>query len=121
MKNTALAILLLVPALVWAQKPAPSQADFSITVHVQSSRVVDSCFGNPAACGSVQRLTVSIDGKKYELEGPIKGAVDVLRVGDYKAKIAKDETKQAYEYRRVYEFLFADGITREYKVVGEGE
>jgi hypothetical protein len=45
----------------------------------------------------------------------------LLRVGDYKAKVEKDNTQRTYEYERVYEFLFADGSTRRYWVVGEDE
>ncbi len=117
MKRIALATLLLAQVLAWAAKPAPNPADYTITVHVQSSRLTKGIL-RPVLWA--QHLTVSIDGKKYELEGGYN-LEDVVRVGDYKAKIAKDETKQAYEYRREYEFLFADGITREYYVVGEGE
>jgi len=114
MNKYLLVSLLLVPALVWATQSAPNPADYTTTVHVQSSRM--SWYG----CRTqVQHLTVSIDGKKYELEGP--GAIAVLRVGDYKAKVAKEEAKRVYEYFRTYEFLFADGTTRKYDVVGEGE
>jgi len=116
MRKILFAILILVPALAWAAKPAPNPADYTITVHVQSSRLnVVQGWSNP----SLHHLTVLIDGKKFELEGG--GGLGVLRVGDYKAKIASDETKRPYEYLRVYEFLFADGTTRQYRVVGEGE
>jgi hypothetical protein len=112
MKNILLAVLLLVPALAWAQKPAPSPAAYTITVHVQSSRLEFP--------SHVQRLTVVIEGKKYELQGT--GATfDVFRPGDYKAKIARDDSKQAYEYRRTYEFQLVDGTARKYDVVGEAE
>jgi hypothetical protein len=47
--------------------------------------------------------------------------IDLLRIGDYKAKILKDETSRPYEYERTYEFHFADGKTRRYVVVGEFE
>ncbi len=111
-------MLLLAAALAWAQKAAPDAAAYTITIHVQASRLSDSCGGNPAVCSTAQRLTVLIDGKKYELEA---AGGNVLRVGDYRAKMTKDETKRAAEYERVYEFLFADGTTRKYDVVGEGE
>ena len=119
MTKILLAILALVPALAWAQKPTLSPADNTIAVHVQSSRSMDTCMGSPAGCFPAQHLTVLIEGKKYELEA--KGSSGVLRVGDYKAKIVKDETKRSYEYDRAYEFLFADGTTRKYGVVGEVE
>jgi hypothetical protein len=122
MRITLLAILLLAPALAWAAKPAPNPADYTITVHVQSSRAVN-LVGRPGVV--FQHLTVSIDGKMYELDEARPDAVfplsNLLRVGDYKARIDKDDTKRAYEYRRVYEFLFTDGTTRQYVVTGEGE
>ncbi|HEY1219607.1 MAG TPA: hypothetical protein VGF03_11760 [Bryobacteraceae bacterium] len=116
MKTILAAILLLAPALAWAAKPAPSPADYSITVHVQSSRLnVLEGRSNP----NFQHLTVLIDARKYELESV--GGPGVIRVGDYKARIAQDETKRAYEYQRTYEFLFTDGTARQFRVVGEGE
>jgi hypothetical protein len=67
-----------------------------------------------------QKLNVTIDGKKYEMEEQ-RPRIDLLRIGDYKAKILKDETSRPYEYERTYEFHFADGKTRRYVVVGEFE
>ena len=46
---------------------------------------------------------------------------DLLRVGDYKARIFKDEKDRPYEYQRTYEFLISDGGIRRYVVVGETE
>ncbi|MGD0729637.1 MAG: hypothetical protein ABR956_00130 [Terracidiphilus sp.] len=118
------AILLILPALARAAKPTPNPADYTIIIHVQSSQAVklSICSGSPKVgeCQWVQHLAVKIDGKKYELE---EGArrTDLLRVGDYKAKIVVDETTLSYEYQRVYEILFPDGKTRQYTVVGESE
>jgi len=112
MKNTLFAILLLVPALALAQKPAPNPAGYTITVHVQSSRLEFP--------SRLQHLTVLIEGRKYELEGAV-ATFDVFRPGDYKAKIARDDSKQTYEYRRTYEFQLVDGTARKYNVVGEWE
>jgi hypothetical protein len=115
--------LLLAPALAWAEKPAPNPADYTIAVHVQFSRLTLNCgdvTNGSSICRWMQHLTVLIDGKKYELDGAIK-SVDLLRVGDYKAKVLKEETKRAYEYSRTYEFLFPDGSTRDYYVAGESE
>jgi hypothetical protein len=122
-KKIFLAILLLAPALAWAKsKPAPNPADYTITVHVQSSQSVGPQVQLTAhSWGWVQQLTVTIDGKKYELREGNTARADLLRVGDYKAKIATDEAAHPYEYHRVYEFLFADGQTRQYVVVGESE
>ncbi len=133
MKKVLIAILMLTPALSWAAtKPAPNPADYTVTVHVQSSQLTIGCFGPPSDCSAghqVQHLAVVVDGKKYELESEFENYL--LRVGDYKARIyaaptnrpgfEKNDTPNAYEYRRNYEFLFPDGQTRVYMVMGESE
>ena len=122
MKNFLIALLVLTPSLAVAQKAEAGSTDYTIAVHVQSSRLVNECGSDTkgSSCDWSQRLTVMIDGKKYELEEQ-RSRVDLLRVGDYKAKIVKDETTRAYEYWRIYELQFADGKTRKYTVVGETE
>lgn len=117
MKKVLFAFLLSTPALAWAAKPQPNPADYTIAVHVERSRMPMICV--QGLCYFLQDLDVVIDGKKIELESG--RVMDLLRVGDYKAKIVKDETAQPYEYNRVYEFLFTDGKTRTYSVVGEQE
>ena len=114
MKKILIAILLIAPALSWADKPKPNPVDYTVAVHVQSSRLLQFC-----GDGMRQDLSVAIDGRKHELQAWFKG--ELLRVGDYKAKITLDETKHSYEYSRTYEFLFPDGQTRLYYVVGETE
>jgi hypothetical protein len=42
-------------------------------------------------------------------------------VGDYKARLFKEESAKNQEYWRVYELLLADGTARKYSVVGESE
>jgi hypothetical protein len=113
------AFLLLSPNLARAEKPKPNSADYTIDIHVQSSRLVMEC-GGGVGCRLMSHLNVVINGKKLELSAGLSRE-DLLRVGDYKAKIAKDETTRTYEYLRTYEFLFADGQTRLYSVVGETE
>ncbi|MGA2834209.1 MAG: hypothetical protein ABSE55_14160 [Terracidiphilus sp.] len=114
MKRALIAILLMAPALACAEKkPLPDAANYTVTVHVQSSHVIYT-MGNLA-----QHLDVVIDGKNYELE--VLPATQVLPAGDYKARISKDKISTTHEYSRVYEFLFADGTTRRYNVVGESE
>jgi hypothetical protein len=118
MKN-AIAILMLATASVaYGEKPAANPADYTIAVHVQRSQLVEQCVSG--LCGMVEHMDVVIDGKKFELsEGSYRQ--DLLRVGDYKAKILKDETTRAYEYLRTYEFVLPDGKTRDYIVVAEEE
>jgi hypothetical protein len=105
-----------------AEKDQPNAADYTIAVHVSSSSLVQNCTdvtGGSSVCSIEQRLLVTIGGKKYELEN--SRATALLRTGDYKAKIVKDETKTNYEYLRTYEFLFSDGKTGTYAVMGEME
>lgn len=109
-KNVVFALILVLPSLLYAENPNPS--DYSVVVHVQSSRlVVDHD-------GVAQDLTATINGKHVELEGtPLQQYV--LRTGDYKAKVVKDEHSRSYEYQMTYEILFPDGKTRKFLVVGE--
>lgn len=115
MKKVLIAILLLSSAFACAEKkPSANPADYTIAVHVQSSQLVDSHGGTQS-----QLLDVIVGGKKYELEAwPF---YVVLPVGDYKARISKENISPNHEYSRVYELLFADGTTRRYTVVGESE
>jgi hypothetical protein len=44
-----------------------------------------------------------------------------LAVGDYKAKLVKNEHKGNYGFRQEYEFLFSDQKTKKFRVVGQTE
>jgi hypothetical protein len=105
MKKTLAAVVLLFSALAWARS-APNPTDYNLNVHISSSRVTDR--------GSL-RLTVTIDGKKVELSG---FGPALLVLGDYKAKLMRDDHKNTYDSFRIYEFLFPDGKTRKYYLVG---
>ncbi|MGA3343272.1 MAG: hypothetical protein ABSC76_00255 [Terracidiphilus sp.] len=120
MKRSILVILLLVSATAWAEKVKPNPADYTVAVHVRSSHLLDDCNNDRVffQCPGIQHLIVVIDAKTYELAGAPEHA-EVLRIGDYKAKIVQDGKPQDYEYRRIYEFLFPDGTTRRFWVVGE--
>ena len=75
----------------------------------------------------VQRLSVLIDGKKYELEAPatlranLQAGVTLLALGDYKARLVQDVHKTAYESSQAYEFQFTDKKTRKFMVVSQSE
>jgi type 1 fimbria pilin len=115
MKKIAVATVLLASALSWAGTD-PNPAEYSINVHVSSSRMVI------AACCNIskQMLSVVIDGKKYELEE--SGHVNaLLALGDYKAKLFADQHRTAYDSFQTYEFLFPDKKTRKFDVVGQIE
>ncbi len=110
MKGSALLVLLLLAtSAICAQKPDA----YSINIHVRSSYFLH-------ANGVVsQMLDVTIDGKKYQLVGIQTG--ELLALGDYKAKLIKDEHRTTYESDQVYEFLFPDKKTRKFSVVGQTE
>jgi len=109
MKRSALLVLLLL-AMCTPAVPVPDE--YSINIHVQSSYLLIDR-------GVSQRLNTIIDGKKYELSGPSNGLL--LALGDYKAKLVKNEHRTAYESDQVYEFLFPDKKTRKFSVVGQTE
>jgi hypothetical protein len=119
MKKLIFGLFLVAPLQGFAQTPpAPTvPAAYTVTVHVVGSHLTDDC---SSTCVWAQHLSVTIDGKKYELEDA-SPRTDLLHIGDYKAKIVKEDTSKTYAYLRTYEFLFADGQTRKYIVVGEGE
>jgi hypothetical protein len=130
MKKLLITVLFLFPLVAWAEKPNP--AEFTVNVHVQSSHIKQDCgsvSGGSNFCEWSQHLTVLIDGKKFELVGPttskkihsLPGSTIVLHIGDYKAKALTQVNEHAYEYSMSYEFLFSDGETRKYFVVGESE
>jgi hypothetical protein len=115
-KKIALAaLLLLVSAFAWAGTN-PNPAEYTINVHVSASRIVHY---DEKLSSYSQMLNVVIDGKKYELES--RSPNMLLAIGDYKAKLVKDEHKGTYDSLQVYEFLFPDQKTRKFTVVGKTE
>ncbi|HXO33964.1 MAG TPA: hypothetical protein VN901_16565 [Candidatus Acidoferrales bacterium] len=107
MKTPALFVLLVLATLAPA---APAPDEYSINVHATSSYLL----------GAGQGLDVVINAKKYQLSGdPRAGAL--LALGDYKAKLVKDDHPTAYESHQQYEFLFPDNKTRKFWVVGQSE
>ena len=112
MKRISLLFLLLAASHCWAG-PKPDISQYSVIVHVSSSLIIST--GNSTA---QQQLQVTIDGKKYVLQGGT-GAM-VLKTGDYRARVVKEAANQV-EYMRSYEFLFPNGNTRTYFVYGEQE
>jgi hypothetical protein len=100
-------VALLLATYAWA-KAAPNPADYTINVHVTRSRME---FG---------KLNVVIDGKKYLLEGGTEPG-KTLALGDYKAKVVKDEHAESYYLHREYEFMFPDNKTKRFSVIGATE
>ncbi len=115
------ALMLFVPVVGVAEKPNP--ADYGVTIHVHASTTVNGCSLDPKSegCGTLQKLTATIDGmpmRQYELE---RFASNLLRVGDYKARVVEDVKPRAEEYTLVYEVLLSDGKTGRFAVTGESE
>ena len=116
---TALSVVICAAAN--AAKP-----QYPLTVHVASSDYTASCNPN-YMCYGLQKLNVTIDGKKYILASEDAAVVtglgeylaNVLKNGDYHGRIVKDEAINAAEYHRVIELQVADGVSRRYTVVGE--
>jgi hypothetical protein len=111
MRNTVL-LVVLVSALCWA---APNPGEYAINIHVSGSRL----FSEAAASGLRQQLIVVINGKKYELLS-ISGEGKLLALGDYMAKLTRDDHKSAYESSQI-RVPVLDKKTRQYMVVGQSE
>lgn len=113
-KKLVLVVLLLSAFSFAANKPNP--ADYNVDVHVSASSLDEGAF---------PFLNVIIDGKNYLLRSE-KGTVNrdgaaIIVLGDYKAKVVVDVHNSAHELTQVYEFLFSDGKTMKFDVVGISE
>jgi hypothetical protein len=114
--------ILLLTVFSWA---IPNTDEYPINVHVSSSQwVMEPAINGPQP---IQRLSVMIEGKKYELEAPamfpanLQAGVTLLALGDYKAKLVQDVHKTTYQSSQAYEFQFSDKKTRKFFVVGQSE
>jgi hypothetical protein len=122
MKKLALFVLLLTVFC----RAAQNTDEYPVNVHVSSSRWVMEP-GVLIGPQPVQRLSVTIDGKKYELEAPatlranLQAGVTLLALGDYKAKLVQDVHKTTYESSQAYEFQLSDKKTRKFIVVSQSE
>lgn len=116
MKKFVLVSLMLVSTLVFAAKqPAPNPADYTIIVHVAASRMqVDV-----VRC-SQRFLSVVIKGKNYEVWAPTKCTDNngILALGDYKARLVKDQHPTAYQSHQIFEVLLPDNTTMNFNVIG---
>ncbi len=142
-----LALLFLMPCLLLCSKTLlaatpPNPADYTVNIHVTSSRVEQTCTqpGSAVSCAAVLRLNATIDGQKYEMQGGIQsgrvgsnqaGATrnfslgrGFLALGDYKARLlpanAKDPDVPYYVIKN-YEILLPDGRLAGFQVIGQTE
>jgi hypothetical protein len=109
-KKITVVILLLASVFAWAGAE-PNPAEYTVNIHISSSSIAD---------GGRQQLSVVIEGKNYTLESEISPYL-LLALGDYKAKLVKDEHKTTYDSAQIYEFLFPDKKTRRFTVIGQSE
>jgi hypothetical protein len=124
MKALPAAALLFSLIVVCAHSAAGAEAkndpsQYPVTVHV--SAAASASPSNYA----VEILTVTIDGKHYQLAGSgFSGKVccsGLINLGDYHAKLMKDQHKTSYESLQQYEILFPDGSTRKFDVIAQSE
>lgn len=108
MKKTLAVVVLLFSAIAWARSNQ-NPTDYNLTAHVSSSHIDEH---------NTLTLKVTIDGKKIELRG--SGPIPLVP-GDYKAKLIRDDHRNTYDSFQSYEFLFPDGKTRKYDLVGIAE
>jgi hypothetical protein len=66
-----------------------------------------------------QQLSVTRDGKRFELSAKSDGSL--LTLGDYKAKLVENKRKTAYESMQTYQFPFSDGNMTTFTVTGQNE
>jgi hypothetical protein len=103
----------------WGAKPAAAADDYSINVHVSAAQY--------ATDPLYEVLTVTIDGKHYELQGPTSSAKaymhgnGLINPGDYHAKLVQDTHKTTYESLQEFEFLLPDGSKRKFSVIAQSE
>ena len=93
-------------------------SDFTINVHVSSSgSMMIPSIPVPVV---LQVLKVVIMGKHYELssDGPGGG---LIAIGDYKAKLVKDEHYPTGETLKAYELALPNGTVRKFDVTEESE
>ena len=119
MKKLVLALLLLPTTLLYAAKPQPNPADYTITVHVVFSRSAE--FFASGVYYPYQQLQTVINGQQVELQTTNTG---LLALNDYKARIIHTagvpKNPNASDIYLTYEFLLPDGTTRAYVVTGLG-
>ncbi len=92
---------------------AADSSDYTLNVHVTSSRMVMERGGG----AHFQKVKAVIDGKKYELES-IEAPNALLMPGDYKARIVKDHRSGDYDVWRIYEFQLSDKKLRQFLMIG---
>jgi hypothetical protein len=122
MKNVLWVVLILAATAARAEKGKPNPAEYTVDIQVQSSRmepVCDDVTNVTHTCYWMQDLGVTLAGKRFDLRGNLMPKNPyVLKLGDYKAKVVKEDNTKSYGYSVSYQVLFPDGAVAEYEVVG---
>jgi len=96
------------------KKVPPNPANYPLTVHVLCSFLVQQVgIGN-----NFRRIAVTLNGKSLEMSTAGDGSV--LALGDYKARLVKDSSPNAYEIEQTYEFLMPSGGLHTFTLTGFG-
>jgi len=114
-------LLLAFPGALQAQT---NSAGYNVTIHVTQTRVAVGFGDGTLGASSLrieQRLTAKVGGSTYELTSDTALPKGVVALGDYKAKLVKDETKPTNEFMKTYDLMFPDGSTRKFQVTGQME
>ena len=132
MKSLASAALLCTFMLVCAHrafaadaKPDPSQ--YTLAVHISGSAYDPFSIDRTSAANMPSEIvTVTLNGKHYQLLGPTYSAHTkccdgLINPGDYHARWSTDEHKTSYESLQELEILFPDGATRRFSVIAQSE
>jgi hypothetical protein len=124
-------ILLAVIAMLTAfalRSSAQKADDYPLSVHVSSSKVVWIGELSNSSDFAETQIEAIIDGKKMRLKGTLFGGKHVrgnrpiiLRPGDYRAKVVKEDAYNQWEYSREYELLLPNGTTEKLIAAGESE
>ena len=101
-----------------AEKWKPNPADYTVKVHVSTSRYEREVYN-----ALYQILEVMIDGRHYDLYGPTSSARaylsgnGLLNPGDYMAMLITDVHKTPFESLQMYEVLLPDNTVRRFGVI----
>ena len=107
--------------------PAPDASSFTVAMHVSRSKL--EIVPDGKLNGLDQNLEVTVEGHHLTLAGNtiigkrkmIGSDTWLLPVGDYKAKVLKEDTAPNGVYWREYQLLLKDGSTWNCYVIGESE
>jgi hypothetical protein len=120
MRRIALLSLATFLFLVAGEVRAQKTEDYPLTVHVYRTGTFQ-IDGLLRIC-----LEVTINEQKLTLESEFPAYAGragrfAMKIGDYKARILRDDRINAAQYAREYEFLLSDGKKLKFYVTGESE